>query len=245
MSEVKLGKIYKQMAAVLNSVGAIEKNRKNTQGQGYNFRGIDDVFNTMHPIFAEHGIFSIPTVIDMLREERKSNSGGNLIYTLLTVKYTFYADDGSSVEAIVKGEAFDSGDKSTNKAMSAAQKYAILQTFCIPTIEEKDTETTSPQVMPKIPAQPPAGGSFDTYQAPAVGRPISPVKTNPSAPGISDKQRRLLWVKTKALGLTDDGAKELFMKHTNKEHSAEWTRQDFDKVLNVLESLASSNPQNV
>jgi hypothetical protein len=43
----------------------------------------------------------------------------------------------------------DSGDKASNKAASAALKYALLQLFMIPTEEEKDTEFQSPEVKPK------------------------------------------------------------------------------------------------
>ena len=43
----------------------------------------------------------------------------------------------------------DRSDKSTNKAMSAAFKYACFQTFCIPTEEMRDADAESPQAQPK------------------------------------------------------------------------------------------------
>jgi hypothetical protein len=72
-----------------------------------------------------------------------------LIYSVIKVRYTFYTTDGSSVESVVVGEAMDSGDKSMNKAMSAAFKYACFQTFCIPTEEMIDSESESPEPAPK------------------------------------------------------------------------------------------------
>lgn len=137
------------MSLAMGKIGSIEKDRRNKQGEGYNFRGIDDVYNAFHPILVETGIFIIPTIISSLREERTSRNGGQLIYTFLTVKYTFYCADGSSVETIVVGEGFDSGDKSANKAMSGAQKYAFLQTFCVPTEDHKDSEIDDHDVLPK------------------------------------------------------------------------------------------------
>ena len=65
-------------------------------------------------------------------------------------KYAFYADDGSSVDTVVIGEGMDESDKSMNKAMSAAYKYACFQTFCIPTDEMIDSETDSPKAKPKV-----------------------------------------------------------------------------------------------
>src|SRR5690606_30131319 len=83
------------------------------------------------------------------REERQTQKGGALIYSVIDVKFTFYAEDGSSVSSIIKGEAMDSGDKATNKAISTALKYALMQMFLIPTEEKIDTEYESPEPISK------------------------------------------------------------------------------------------------
>lgn len=67
----------------------------------------------------------------------------------MKVKYTFYAEDGTSVTATVTGEGMDSGDKSLNKAMSIAFKYACFQVFCIPTEEMVDPDGESHEVQAK------------------------------------------------------------------------------------------------
>ena len=141
--------IHEQIPKVMASIGAIGKDRKNPQ-QGYQFRGIDDLYNACNSALSEHGVFAVPTVENISREERTTKSGGALIYTILTMRYTFYASDGSYFEATTIGEAMDSGDKSCNKAMSAAQKYAFLQVFSIPTEEPKDTELETHLPTPKI-----------------------------------------------------------------------------------------------
>jgi len=140
--------IFKQIPKVMASIGAIGKDRKNPQ-QGYQFRGIDDLYNACNAALSEHEVFAVPKVTNISREERTNKSGGLLLYTVLTVTYTFYASDGSSFECVTIGEAMDSGDKSCNKAMSAAQKYAFLQVFSIPTEEPKDTENDTHIVAPK------------------------------------------------------------------------------------------------
>src|SRR5262249_43412064 len=126
------GQIYELLPKVMAEVGAIEKARKNEQ-QKYYFRGIDDVMAAFQPVLAKHRIFYVPEVLNREVAERESKHGGILINTTLTVAYTFYAPDGSNVRTVVVGEAMDSGDKSSNKAMSAALKYALLQIFCVPT----------------------------------------------------------------------------------------------------------------
>ncbi len=134
-----MSEIFKKIPLVMAEIGAIGKTRNNPQ-QGYKFRGIDEVYNAVNHALAKHEVFCAPTVLKMAREERQTKSGGTLLYTILDVKYTFYAADGSSFECVTVGEAMDSGDKSCNKAMSAAQKYAFFQVFSIPTEEPKDSE---------------------------------------------------------------------------------------------------------
>lgn len=145
-------KIYGAIAAAMNDIGAIQKSKRNQQ-QGFQYRGIDDVMNALYPILSKHGLFIAPEVLEHTREERTTKSGGNLIYSILKIRYTMYADDGSSVSATVIGEGMDSADKSSNKAMSVAMKYAMFQLFCIPTEDMVDPDAdTPPESEPKKPA---------------------------------------------------------------------------------------------
>lgn len=155
MSETK--KIYPAMIKALQEVEAIGKNKRNQQ-QGFQYRGVDDAMNELHGVFASCGIFCVPEVLEQTREDRQTAKGGNLIYSIMKVKFTFYADDGSSVSSVVIGEGMDSGDKASNKALSVAFKYAVFQAFCIPT-ESVDPDATTPPAskptqQPKQPAQP-------------------------------------------------------------------------------------------
>ena len=118
-------KIYQSIIAVMEDVGAIGKDKKN-QTQGFMYRGIDDVMNALNPAFIKNKIFTVPQVLEQHREERTTAKGGLLIYSICKVKYTFYAEDGSSVEVVTIGEGMDSGDKATNKAMAIALKYALF-----------------------------------------------------------------------------------------------------------------------
>jgi hypothetical protein len=148
MSEIG-SQIFKLIPKVMADVGAVSKDRKNLQ-QNYTFRGIDDFINAVHGPLHKHGVFVVPKVLSQSREERTTAKGGVLLYTLLDVAFRFYAPDGSYVEAVTKGEAMDSGDKSCNKAMSAAFKYALIQIFAIPTNDDyADTEVENPQPQAK------------------------------------------------------------------------------------------------
>lgn len=148
MAEIKKTNIYEALNVAMKEIGAVAKNSRNTF-DGYKFRGIDAVMNALQPALKTAGITIVPTVLEQLREDRLSKKGEAMIYTVLKIKYTFYALDGSSVEAVVIGEAMDRSDKSTNKAMSAAFKYAAFQVLCIPTEEMLDADAETPEPAPK------------------------------------------------------------------------------------------------
>lgn len=138
--------IFKAMTAAMADIGAVSKGQTNQQ-QHFRYRGIDDAMNALYPVLAKHGLFLVPEVLEQHREERSTKAGGNLIYSILKVRYTMYASDGSCVSAVVIGEGMDSADKSSNKAIAAAMKYAIFQMFCIPTedMRNDDPDKTTPE----------------------------------------------------------------------------------------------------
>ena len=138
--------IYKAVAKITGELAkqGISKDRKNAQ-QGYAFRGIDDIYNTLSKLLAEHGLCIFPYCEYRETTERTTQKGGVIFYTTVKMKYKLIsAIDGSSVECCTVGEAMDSADKSTNKAMSAAYKYLCLQIFCIPTEGDNDADATTP-----------------------------------------------------------------------------------------------------
>ncbi|CAB5155790.1 Essential recombination function protein [uncultured Caudovirales phage] len=142
-------KVYQAINAVqkdLSSVG-ITKDRRN-QAQGYSFRGIDDCYNAISPLLAKHGLCILPRVLGRDVREVTNAKGTLLFYTSVTVEYDFVStEDGSKHTISMFGEAMDSGDKATNKAMSAAYKYAVMQAFSIPTEGDHDTENQTHEVV--------------------------------------------------------------------------------------------------
>ena len=127
-------KVYQAISDVQKALAeiGIGKGRKN-QAQGYNFRGIDDVLQALAPLLSQCGLVVIPRVLSCQRDTVVNAKGTTLFYVTVDVEYDLVGvEDGSKHTARILGEAMDSGDKATNKAMSAAYKYFALQTFCIP-----------------------------------------------------------------------------------------------------------------
>lgn len=147
MSENKM--IYKQMSKVMSEIGNVEKSQTNS-AQGFKFRGIDQFVNALYPAMVKHGVFMCPRCISEAHELREVNNGTKVRvdkHVHLLMEYDFYAEDGSYVTiGPVPSEGLDSGDKATNKALSAALKYTLIQTFSIPTVDMEDADKESPQI---------------------------------------------------------------------------------------------------
>jgi hypothetical protein len=123
----------------------ITKGRRNSS-QGYNFRGIDDVYNVLSPILAKHGLCIVPRMINRTCEEVPTKSGGSMRYVVVEAEFDLVSsEDGSSHTIRTFGEAMDTADKATNKAMSAAYKYAAFQAFAIPTEGNEDADAVTPE----------------------------------------------------------------------------------------------------
>ena len=140
--------VYKAINAVQAELAktGIAKDKRNAQ-QGYNFRGIDDVYAAVAPLLAKHGLCILPRVVSREVTERQTQKGGILFYTVVKMEFDFVcAEDGSKHTVTTVGEAMDSGDKSSNKAMSAAYKYAAFQAFAIPTEGDNDADATTHEV---------------------------------------------------------------------------------------------------
>lgn len=137
--------VFQAINAVMAEVSreGIAKGRKNEQ-QGYKFRGIDDVYNALAPILARSHLVITPRCLSRSKEMVPTKSGGSMFYVTVDVEFTLAsAIDGSVTLAQMFGEAMDSGDKATNKAMSAAYKYMAMQVFCIPTEGDNDADASS------------------------------------------------------------------------------------------------------
>ena len=145
---MKVYNCINEVQKALCKVG-ISKDEKNV-AQGFKFRGIDAIYNALSPLLGGVGLCILPRVLSREVTEKTTARGGTLNYVAVEVEFDFVcAEDGSKHTVKTYGEAMDSGDKATNKAMSAAYKYACLQAFCIPTEGDNDADATTHEVVAK------------------------------------------------------------------------------------------------
>ena len=190
MKEPHVYEAINQVMAAMAKEG-IAKTRRNTQGAGYDFRGVDDVMNALSGHLADANLMILPRAISRESIERQTKAGGALFYTTIQMEYDFVsALDGSKHTCSMFGEAMDTSDKSSNKAASAAFKYVCFQGFCIPLEgegEDADSKTHEPKS--KVPTPPKellklAGEALNTKEQTWTGRIIKrepPTKTGDGA----------------------------------------------------------------
>lgn len=197
-----MSEINKAMVAIAREIAAegIGKTRKNTQ-QGYNFRGVDEVMNAFAPVLAKHGVVVVPEFSGWQMSERTSSKGGALFDVLVAGKFTFTHEDGSSITAgPFYGEAMDSADKATNKAMAVAFKYAMFQTFCVPLegVTGGDADETTHEVDSTTEAQ--IAEWIEAFKGCDTEKSISSVLDELGACGLPEAARQRVYIA--AIGAT-------------------------------------------
>lgn len=177
MAEAEPTGVYQAIHLVMQDMAkeGVGKRQTNAQ-QNFAYRGVDDVMDALAPSLAAHGLIIVPHVQAHTVTERASRNNTPLLHTLLRVDYDFICvkDGSKTVVGPIYGEAMDAGDKATNKAMSAAYKYACVQTFCIPiTGDDPDAQSHEIARAPKERAKPSASPQKPA-PAPAAAPPRAP-----------------------------------------------------------------------
>lgn len=128
------------LSTAMEAIRAVGKDGKNSQ-HNYNFRGIDAVVNAASPAFRKVGVVVTPELRSIDYETVEVGNKRSLMQSCkVVVAYTFHGPAGDSITAVAPGEAMDSGDKATAKAMSVAFRTALLQALCIPTTDTDPDE---------------------------------------------------------------------------------------------------------
>lgn len=212
-------KIHAAIIAIMRAIGPIAKELRNTQ-QNYNFRGVDQVYNAIYPHLCEFGVYSTSEIIAEKHDQFIAN-GKTVIHSILTIRYTYHAEDGSYVSTEVVGEGTDyGGDKASNKAMSVADKYALLQLLKIPTaMEDPDREQPKPKTNPEAAKQQPRGQRV-------TGEMVVAVKErwkvgNPNG-RLEDWSKFVAYASERQFVVTKPG---------------EWTHEDLTKVNRAIDGV--------
>ena len=152
--------VYRAINAITAALAkhGIQKTHKNSHDH-YLYRSIDDVLARLAPLLARHRLCVLPRVLRRKGADRVGEGQSVVSNVCVLVAYDLVSSrDGSGHTIKASGEALDSSDKATAKAMSAAYKSAMLQTFCVPVAGGEDADENSPKLRRRVIGREPAQG---------------------------------------------------------------------------------------
>jgi ERF superfamily protein len=124
-------------ARVMADVQLIPKgDRREDRGGQYNFRGVDRVITAVGPALRRHGVLLMPVKVSNVTYRDQTTKAGNVMQECtLTVDWQVIGPMGDLLPVVLQsvGQANDTGDKATAKAMSIAHRVLFLTSLHIPT----------------------------------------------------------------------------------------------------------------
>ena len=135
--------LVQKLANVMKEVRYIEKKGFNSFSK-YKYATESDVAEKIREVLAEQSVIMLPDVVEHTTREH-TNRKGHIEY-IATVKVKFTFIDGETGEELAihsAGEGQDSGDKAVYKAITGAQKYALMKAFMIPTGDDPEADTNT------------------------------------------------------------------------------------------------------
>lgn len=134
-------KLVKKLAEVMKEVKYIQKTGYNSFHK-YKYATEADVNEKVREELSARDVIMIPNVRSQSSRTHTTAKGNTEYIVTVEVEFTFY--DGETGESIVFttfGEGQDAGDKGTYKAITGAQKYALMKAFMIPTGDDPEADS--------------------------------------------------------------------------------------------------------
>ena len=207
MTETTPPPVHAAWSNAMGDLRAIRKGERTTGGSQFNFRGVDTVMNACGPVFRDHGIVVLPTVLEAKHRDFESKNKTPMHEAIVTVGYTIYGPAGDTMSGSAIGESADASDKATAQAMSVAYRIFLLQSMTMPTddtdpdMQHTDRAPIGQQAQPR-PAQqaPPAEKpEFTTDEAKAAFADLHGRTATVAEPAFSEING---WVER--AGITED-----------------------------------------
>ncbi|MET3697409.1 ERF superfamily protein [Bacillus oleivorans] len=134
-------KLVSKLVEVMKSVKYIQKKGFNSFNN-YKYATESDVQEKIREVLAEQNVMMLPNVVEHTTREHTNRKGHTEYIATVKVEFTFH--DGDTGETLVihgVGEGQDAGDKAVYKAITGAQKYALMKAFMIPTGDDPEGDT--------------------------------------------------------------------------------------------------------
>lgn len=154
MNDVKEMNIYEKLSAITAEIGVVEKNLNVKVNSNSSYKAVSerDVLDAVKPIEQKYRVYSYPAnrkIIDrdVLTKETEYNgtiTRTNTLFMRVETVYRFVNIDKPDefIETTVYGDGLDTGDKASGKAMTYADKYALMKAYKLSTGDDPDKEAS-------------------------------------------------------------------------------------------------------
>ena len=158
--------IYKKMMAITSELSNVKKNLTVSTGGNNSYKAVSerDVLDAVKPLEARYGIYSYPYKREIIEKDvvtskstyKDRTTEKNQFRLRIEVTYRFINTDNPSevIDVTSYGDGIDSGDKATGKAMTYADKYALMKAYKISTGDDPDQEASPEDGYEKAKAEP-------------------------------------------------------------------------------------------
>ena len=174
--------VYEKILNVMNEVGYLNKDGFVETGKGKGYKALTDekVLTAIRPVMAKNRLIMLPIKSEHRRTDEKVTAydrDGNQIERVnrltdvdMVFRFIDVDDPTSFIDVVSSGTGVDTQDKGIGKAQTYAKKYALLNSFLIPSGEDTDqisSEKYTEQLMgaPAEPATPPAAPAQSSDRA--------------------------------------------------------------------------------
>jgi hypothetical protein len=152
--EIKTLNIYEKLSKITAEMGVVEKGLKVQVNKTASYNAVSerDILDTIKPLEEKYRVYSYPIkreVIDRDTLTKESEYNGsitktNTLFMRLETTYRFVNLDkiDEFVDIITYGDGLDTGDKAPGKAMTYADKYALMKAYKISTGDDPDKEAS-------------------------------------------------------------------------------------------------------
>ena len=159
--EIRELNIYEKLSLITAEIGVVEKNLKVQVNSNSSYKAVSerDVLDAVKPIEQKYRVYSYPAsrqVVDrdILTKETEYNgkiTKSNTLFMRVETVYKFVNIDNPEefIETTVYGDGLDTGDKATGKAMTYADKYALMKAYKLSTGDDPDKEASPENVFQK------------------------------------------------------------------------------------------------
>ena len=142
--------IYEKMMRITNELGVIEKGLKVEVSKTRSYKAVSerDILDAIKPLEEKYKVYSYPVnrkVIDSGNLVSETDYGTkNTTYLRIETEYTFIniEEPSESITITTYGDGMDTGDKAPGKAMTYADKYALMKAYKISTGDDPDKEAS-------------------------------------------------------------------------------------------------------